>query len=203
MAKKEVKNPRKPATKKVSKAAKETTNQEVVVVTEIQDDCEMTVVDETNDDCEMTVVDETNDDCEMIVGEEKNNNFNQFNEYKVGENEFDLTNADDETALEFYNKMGSEDLVVIKNDKKDDGDVKKEETSTINPQEVINEFTEAAKNLDNLVISENPEEVLKAELDKAEDVAEKLQEQIKKQEEELHRSRNTTYNGVSDGWFDY
>ena len=191
MAKKEVKNPRKPATKKVSKAAKETTNQEVVVVTEIQDDCEMTVVDETNDD------------CEMIVGEEKNNNFKQFNEYKVGENEFDLTNADDETALEFYNKMGSEDLVVIKNDKKDDGDVKKEETSTIDPQEVINEFTEAAKNLDNLVISENPEEVLKAELDKAEDVAEKLQEQIKKQEEELHRSRNTTYNGVSDGWFDY
>ena len=191
MAKKEVKNPRKPATKKVSKAAKETTNQEVVVVPEIQDDCEMTVVDETNDD------------CEMIVGEEKNNNFNQFNEYKVGENEFDLTNADDETALEFYNKMGSEDLVVIKNDKKDDGDVKKEETSTINPQEIINEFTEAAKNLDNLVISENPEEALKAELDKAEDVAEKLQEQIKKQEEELHRSRNTTYNGVSDGWFDY
>lgn len=191
MAKKEVKNPRKPATKKVSKAAKETTNQEVVVVPEIQDDCEMIVVDETNDD------------CEVLVGEEENNNFNQFNEYKVGENEFDLTNADDETALEFYNKMGSEDLVVIKNDKKDDGDVKKEETSTINPQEVINEFTEAAKNLDNLVISENPEEALKAELDKAEDVAEKLQEQIKKQEEELHRSRNTTYNGVSDGWFDY
>ena len=191
MAKKEVKNPRKPATKKVSKAAKETTNQEVVVVPEIQDDCEMIVVDETNDD------------CELLVGEEENNNFNQFNEYKVGENEFDLTNADDETALEFYNKMGSEDLVVIKNDKKDDGDVKKEETSTINPQEVINEFTEAAKNLDNLVISENPEEALKAELDKAEDVAEKLQEQIKKQEEELHRSRNTTYNGVSDGWFDY
>ena len=191
MAKKEVKNPRKPATKKVSKAAKETTNQEVVVVPEIQDDCEMIVVDETNDD------------CEALVGEEENNNFNQFNEYKVGENEFDLTNADDETALEFYNKMGSEDLVVIKNDKKDDGDVKKEETSTINPQEVINEFTEAAKNLDNLVISENPEEALKAELDKAEDVAEKLQEQIKKQEEELHRSRNTTYNGVSDGWFDY
>ena len=191
MAKKEVKNPRKPATKKVSKAAKETTNQEVVVVPEIQDECEMIVVDETNDD------------CEVLVGEEENNNFNQFNEYKVGENEFDLTNADDETALEFYNKMGSEDLVVIKNDKKDDGDVKKEETSTINPQEVINEFTEAAKNLDNLVISENPEEALKAELDKAEDVAEKLQEQIKKQEEELHRSRNTTYNGVSDGWFDY
>lgn len=191
MAKKEVKNPRKPATKKVSKAAKETTNQEVVVVPEIQDECEVIVVDETNDD------------CEVLVGEEENNNFNQFNEYKVGENEFDLTNADDETALEFYNKMGSEDLVVIKNDKKDDGDVKKEETSTINPQEVINEFTEAAKNLDNLVISENPEEALKAELDKAEDVAEKLQEQIKKQEEELHRSRNTTYNGVSDGWFDY
>ena len=191
MAKKEVKNPRKPATKKVSKAAKETTNQEVVVVPEIQDECEVIVVDETNDD------------CEVLVGEEENNNFNQFNEYKVGENEFDLTKADDETALEFYKKMGSEDLVVVKNDKKDDGDVKKEETSTINPQEVINEFTEAAKNLDNLVISENPEEALKAELDKAEDVAEKLQEQIKKQEEELHRSRNTTYNGVSDGWFDY
>lgn len=191
MAKKEVKNPRKPATKKVSKAAKETTNQEVVVVPEIQDECEVIVVDETNDD------------CELLVGEEENNNFNQFNEYKVGENEFDLTKADDETSLEFYKKMGSEDLVVVKNDKKDDGDVKKEEISTINPQEVINEFTEAAKNLDNLVISENPEEALKAELDKAEDVAEKLQGQIKKQEEELHRSRNTTYNGVSDGWFDY
>ena len=174
MAKKEVKNPRKPATKKVSKAAKETTNQEVVVVPEIQDECEVV---ETND-------------------------FNQFNEYKVGKNEFDLTKTDDKTALEFYKKMTAEDEIVVTNDKKDDGDVKKEETSTINPQEVINEFNEAAKNLDNLVISENPEEALKAELDKAEDVAEKLQEQIKKQEEELRR-KNTTYNGVSDGWFDY
>ena len=177
MAKKEVKNPRKPATKKVSKAKKETTNQEVIIVPEIQDEYEMNIVDETND-------------------------FNQFNEYKVGENEFDLTKADDETALEFYKKMSTEDKIVVANDKKDDGDVKKEETSTINPQEVINEFTEAAKNLDNLVISENPEDTLKAELDKAEDVAEKLQEQIRKQEEELRR-RNTTYNGVSDGWFDY
>ena len=187
MAKKEVKNPRKPATKKVSKAAKETTNQEVVVVPEIQDECEMIIVDETNDD------------CEVLIDEEKNNNFSQFNEYKVGENEFDLTKADDETALEFYKKMGGEDLVVVKNNKKDDGDVKNE----INPQEVITEFTEAAKNLDNIVISENPEEALKAELAKADEVTEKLQEQIKKQEEELHRTRNTTYNGVSDGWFDY
>jgi hypothetical protein len=179
MAKKEVKNPRKPATKKVSKAKKEATNQEVVVVPEIQDE------------------------CEVLVGKEENNNFAQFNEFKAGENEFDLTKADNETALEFYKKMGSEDLVVVKDDKKDDENVKKEETSTINPQEVINEFTEAAKNLDNLVISENPEEALKAELAKVDEVTEKLQEQIKKQEEELHRSRNTTYNGVSDGWFDY
>ncbi len=186
MTKKEVKNPRKPATKKVSKAKKEATSQEVIIVPEIQDECEMNIVDETNDECEVV---ETND-------------FNEFNEYKVGENEFDLTKADNETALEFFKKMSTEDKIVVANDKKDDGDVKKEETSTINPQEVINEFTEAAKNLDNLVISENPEDTLKAELDKAEDVAEKLQEQIRKQEEELRR-RNTTYNGVSDGWFDY
>ena len=81
----------------------------------------------------------------------------------------------------------------------------KEETikeNELNPKEIIEKFTEASQKLDNIMISENPEEKLKEELEKANEVAEKLEKQIKEQEEKYYKP-NKPWNGVSDGWFDY
>lgn len=85
---------------------------------------------------------------------------------------------------------------------KDNDLEKSEEENKLKPQEVIEEFTEAAMKLDDLMISENPEEVLKKELEKANEVAEKLQKQIKEQESNYYNP-NKLWNGVTDGWYDY
>jgi hypothetical protein len=79
---------------------------------------------------------------------------------------------------------------------------KVEEGNQLDPQEVIEEFTEAAKKLDNIVLSKNPEETLKKELERANEISKQLEEQIKEKEANLYKP-NTSWNGVSDGWFDY
>lgn len=85
---------------------------------------------------------------------------------------------------------------------KDNDLEKSEDENQLKPQEVIEEFTEATKKLDSIMVSENHEEVLKKELEKANDVAEKLQKQIKEQESNYY-SPNKLWNGVTDGWYDY
>ena len=77
-----------------------------------------------------------------------------------------------------------------------------EDENQLKPQEIIEEFTEATKKLDDIILSENPEEVLKKELEKANEVAEQLQKQIKEQESNYY-SPNKLWNGVTDGWYDY
>jgi hypothetical protein len=85
---------------------------------------------------------------------------------------------------------------------KDNDREKSEDENELRPQEIIEEFTEATKKLDSIMISENPEEVLKNELEKANEVAEQLKKQIKEQETNYYNP-NKTWNGVTDGWYDY
>ena len=85
---------------------------------------------------------------------------------------------------------------------KDNDREKSEDENQLKPQEIIEEFTEATKKLDSIIISENPEEVLKKELEKANEVAEQLQKQIKEQESNYYNP-SKPWNGVTDGWFDY
>jgi hypothetical protein len=85
---------------------------------------------------------------------------------------------------------------------KDNDREKSEDENELRPQEIIEEFTEATKKLDSIMISENPEEVLKKELEKANEVAEQLKKQIKEQETNYYNP-NKTWNGVTDGWYDY
>ena len=148
MAKKEVKNPRKPATKKVSKAkATEKEAQEVVTTTT----------------------------PEAII-----------------------ENVDNEK-----NKFQDEGLIPEGPEETGDEELSKGDDKKLDPQEVITEFTEATKKLDEVMTSPNPEDVLKEELKKTEEVEEKLKEQIKKQEEKIYNPRGNSWNGVSDGWYDY
>jgi hypothetical protein len=85
---------------------------------------------------------------------------------------------------------------------KDNDREKSEDENELRPQEIIEEFIEATKKLDSIMISENPEEVLKNELEKANEVAEQLKKQIKEQETNYYNP-NKTWNGVTDGWYDY
>ena len=118
--------------------------------------------------------------------------------------ESNTTTTPDELVDEVV-ELKSEDVVTNVNfdeKEKDNNREKSEEENLLKPQEVIEEFTEAAMKLDDLMISENPEEVLKKELEKANEVAEQLQKQIKEQETNYY-SPNKPWNGVTDGWYDY
>lgn len=102
-------------------------------------------------------------------------------------------------------ELKPEDIVTdVKFDEteKDNDLEKSEDENELRPQEIIEEFTEATKKLDSIMISENPEEVLKKELEKANEVAEQLKKQIKEQETNYYNP-NKTWNGVTDGWYDY
>lgn len=151
---KEVKNPRKPATKKATKEkkVKEVTLQVEGEVTPTPDE----LVELKPEDI---VTDVKFDETEKDNDQEKSEDENQLRPQEEDENE-------------------------------------------LRPQEIIEEFTEATKKLDSIMISENPEEVLKKELEKANEVAEQLKKQIKEQESNYY-SPNKTWNGVTDGWYDY
>lgn len=102
-------------------------------------------------------------------------------------------------------ELKPEDIVTdVKFDEteKDNDREKSEDENELRSQEIIEEFTEATKKLDSIMISENPEEVLKKELEKANEVAEQLEKQIKEQEINYYNP-NKTWNGVTDGWYDY
>lgn len=102
-------------------------------------------------------------------------------------------------------ELNQEDIVTdVKFDEteKDNDREKSEDENQLKPQEVIEEFTEATKKLDSIMVSENPEEVLKKELEKANEVAEQLQKQIKEQETNYYNP-SKSWNGVTDGWYDY
>lgn len=148
MTKKEVKNPRKPATKKVTNTKKEN-------------------------------------------------------------NVTDLTNLNEKELINEYKKLMQDELFTVTETQVDKlgNYIEKQEEETIkkaelNPQEIIEEFTDAAKKLDNVMISQNPEEKLKEELEKANEIAEQLEKQIKEQESKYYQ-KNMPWNGVSDGWYDY
>ena len=89
------------------------------------------------------------------------------------------------------------------NEENDSPVTRKDIDDILDPKEVITEFTDATKKLDDIVISENSEEILREELKKAEEVQEKLEEQIKEKEEKLYNPGRKTWNGVTDGWYDY
>ena len=128
---------------------------------------------------------------------------------KKEKNVTDLTNLKEKELVEKYKELPKDELFKVTDTQVDtlskhvvDQEQEPTKKDELNPQEVIEEFTEAAKKLDNIMISENPEEVLKKELEKANEIAEQLEQQIKEQEANYY-SPNKSWNGVSDGWFDY
>ena len=54
--------------------------------------------------------------------------WSDFEQYKVGDNDYDFTGVDGETALKVYNKLGDDDQIFIKKDEDGNYEVKDEET---------------------------------------------------------------------------
>ena len=162
---KEVKKPRKPATKKATKEKK--VKEETVHV-----------------------------ESKVTLGEE-----NELELVNLKPEETNPVNQEDLEVEMFSDDDDATDTEMLEG-KKDNEDEKVEDENVLKPQEVIEEFTEATKKLDNIMISKNPEEVLKKELEKANEVAEQLKKQIKEQELNYYNP-NKTWNGVTDGWYDY
>lgn len=54
--------------------------------------------------------------------------WSELEQYKVGDNDYDFTGVDGETALKVYNKLGDDDQIFIKKDEDGNYEVKDEET---------------------------------------------------------------------------
>ena len=88
---------------------------------------ETTVKDDSFDVEDVTTDVETDDDVESEEDDEESSSETEeddewskkLDDYKVGDNDFDLTNVDDDTAFEIFSKIGDSDLVHIQ--KQEDG----------------------------------------------------------------------------------
>ena len=65
--------------------------------------------------------------------EDADDEWSDMEEFKVGDNDYDLTSADDDMALKVYNKLGDDDKIILK--KEDD------KTYSVEDQETGAEFT--------------------------------------------------------------
>ena len=85
----------------------------------------------TDDDSEASDGEEVSSEEEVDVEEtpaEEDDEWSDMEDYKVGDDEYDLTGADDDEVLKVYNKLGDDDNIVVR--KTDDGEyeIKDEET---------------------------------------------------------------------------
>jgi len=80
-------------------------------------DVEDVTTSETDEEDETEDSEESSDDTE--VSDEEDEWSEKLKDYQVGDNEFDMTNVDDDTAFEVFSKVGDSDLVHIT--KQDDG----------------------------------------------------------------------------------
>ena len=94
-------------------------------------------------------------------------------------------------------------------DEKNPDDTTTEVKDDINPEEVINEFNEAAKRVDEIITAHTTEEELKATLENevkhADETVEKLEEKVKELENKVQPKAREHFAkfwmGSSDGWF--
>lgn len=109
-------------------------------------------IDETpadSDDEDVPVEDGENADADVEDAEDADDDeWSDMEEFKVGDNDYDFTGVDGETALKVYNKLGDDDQIFVKKDEDGNYKVKDEETGA----EYVIELNDDAANED-----ENPE----------------------------------------------
>lgn len=65
---------------------------------------------------------------EDVTAADADDEWSDMEQYKVGDNDYDFTGVDGETALKVYNKLGDDDQIFIKKDEDGNYEVKDEET---------------------------------------------------------------------------
>lgn len=98
-----------------------TVEDDTQVATDTNDE-DTTIQDDSFDVEDVTTDSETETDSKPENGEESSSDSeedDEWSEYKVGDNDYDLTSVDDDTAFEIFSKIGDSDKVHIQ--KQDDG----------------------------------------------------------------------------------
>ena len=103
----------------------------------------------------------------------------------------------------------SEGAVILDTEVKNPDEVVTDVKDDINPEEVINEFNEAAKHVDEIITANTTEEELKETLENeikhADETVEKLEEKVKELENKVKPKTREHFAkfwmGSSDGWF--
>ena len=69
---------------------------------------------ETDDDSTDADSEESSEDTEESSEDTEDEDWSDMEDYKVGDNEYDLTSLDNEEALKVYNKLGDDDYIHVK-----------------------------------------------------------------------------------------
>ena len=134
---------------------------------------------------ETSIDDETpeveGEEAEVEDTEDAEDEWSDFEEYKVGDNDYDFTGVDGETALKVYNKLNDDDEIFVTKDEEGNYEFKDEETGAEYVIELDadgnDEETEAEDDLDLDVEGGEEEEDFEIELDDEEDDDELLSEE--------------------------
>ena len=126
---------------------------------------------------ETSIDDETpeveGEEAEVEDTEDAEDEWSDFEEYKVGDNDYDFTGVDGETALKVYNKLNDDDEIFVTKDEEGNYEFKDEETGAEYVIELDadgnDEETEAEDDLDLDVEGDEEEEGFEIELDDEED----------------------------------
>ena len=68
------------------------------------------------------------EEAEVEDTEDAEDEWSDFEEYKVGDNDYDFTGVDGETALKVYNKLNDDDEIFVTKDEEGNYEFKDEET---------------------------------------------------------------------------
>ena len=107
---------------------------------------------ENTEDSDETPSEEGEDAAEDA--EDADDEWSDLEQYKVGDNDYDFTGVDGETALKVYNKLGDDDQIFVKKDEDGNYEVKDEETGA----EYVIELNDDADNAEDDTDSEDAAE---------------------------------------------
>ena len=116
---------------------------------------------------------EEGEEAEVEDTEDAEDEWSDFEEYKVGDNDYDFTGVDGETALKVYNKLNDDDEIFVTKDEEGNYEFKDEETGAEYVIELDadgnDEEAEVEDDLDLDVEGDEEEEGFEIELDDEED----------------------------------
>jgi hypothetical protein len=116
---------------------------------------------------------EGGEEAEVEDTEDAEDEWSDFEEYKVGDNDYDFTGVDGETALKVYNKLNDDDEIFVTKDEEGNYEFKDEETGAEYVIELDadgnDEEAEVEDDLDLDVEGDEEEEGFEIELDDEED----------------------------------